>query len=129
MAMSPVTKISLIYLVRSIARTISVFLLLFVVMMVVGDGFPAVADLTKRESLLTGAFVVMVSGLVIGWWRELVGAICILGGFAAFLLVEYVTLRDFGMNWLFALYPLDGALYLAYWLLIRMGYRSPGASR
>lgn len=123
MAMSPVTKISLIYLVRSIARTISVFLLLFVVMMVVGDGFPALADLTKRESFLTAAFVVMVSGLVIGWWRELVGAICILGGFAAFLVVEYVTLRDFGMNWLFALYPVAGILYLLYWRLSRTSIR------
>jgi hypothetical protein len=120
MKLTPFEKISLIYLVRSIARVISVALLIFVIMMAASEGFPRPSELSGRESLLTVAFVAMIAGLIIGWWRELAGGVLVLGGFAAFMLVEYVTTRDAGMNWVFALFPTAGILYLVFWRLGRL---------
>ncbi len=120
MRLTPFEKISLIYLVRSIARVLSVALLIFVVMMATVEGFPRPSELSSRESLLTVAFVAMVAGLIVGWWRELAGGLLILGGFLAFMIVEYVGTRDIGMNWIFALFPVAGVLYLVFWRLGRL---------
>ncbi len=120
MSLTPFQKISLIYLVRSFARVLSVALLLFVGLMAVGEGFPNPLELSGRESLLTVAFVAMVAGLVVGWWRELAGGSLVLGGFAAFMLVEFIATGDAGMSWIFALFPLAGALYLLFWHLGRL---------
>lgn len=119
MRLTPFEKISLILLVRSIARVVSVALLLFVALVAIGEGFPNPMDLAGRESLLTVAFVAMVAGLIVGWWRELAGGLLILGGFAAFMIVEYIATGDAGMNWIFALFPAAGILYLVYWRLGR----------
>lgn len=120
MVLTPFQKISLIYLVRSFARVLSVALLLFVGLMAMGEGFPNPLELSGRESLLTVAFVAMVAGLVVGWWRELAGGLLIVCGFLAFMLVEYVATGDPGMSWIFALFPLTGVLYLLFWRLGRL---------
>jgi hypothetical protein len=118
--LTPFEKISLIYLVRSFARVISVVLLIFIAMTAIGEGFPNPLELSGRESLLTVAFVAMVAGLIVGWWRELAGGLLILCGFAAFMLVEFVATRDAGMSWVFALFPVAGILYLLFWRLGRL---------
>mgnify|MGYP001049214248 FL=1 len=128
MKLSPFERISLIYLVRSFARVISVALLLFIAMVAIGEGFPNPMELSGRESLLTVFFVAMVAGLIVGWWRELAGGLLVLGGFAAFMLVELIATGDAGMNWIFALFPVAGMLYILFWRLGRPR-RRPQAPR
>jgi hypothetical protein len=119
MALSLFTRISLLYLVRSIARVFSFGLLILIVMLIVGAGLPDVRAFSRGEIVSSLMFVVMISGLIIGWWRELVGAILILGGFFAFMASEYAVSGDMGMSRIFMLFPLSGALFLVYWLLTR----------
>jgi|WetSurMetagenome_2_1015567.scaffolds.fasta_scaffold31341_2 hypothetical protein len=119
MALSVFTKISLIYLVRSIARMVSAASLIFLTMIVIGAGKPDLRALPRGEMVSAGALAVIVVGLVLGWWRELVGAILVLGGFFGFLASLYVTSGEMGMSPIFMLFPLSGALFLLYWLLER----------
>lgn len=117
MPLSFFTKISLLYLVRSIARMVSFVLLILIVMLIVGAGLPDVRAFSRGEIVSSLMLVVMISGLIIGWWRELAGAILILGGFSAFMASEYSVSGDVGMSRIFMLFPLSGALFLVYWLL------------
>jgi hypothetical protein len=119
MALSLFTKISLLYLVRSIARMVSFALLILVVMLIVRVGLPDVRLFSPGE-IVSGVFLLaMIAGLAVGWWRELAGAMLIIGGFLAFMASEYISSGDAGMNGIFMLFPLAGALFFIYWLLTR----------
>jgi hypothetical protein len=119
MRLSFFTKISLLYLLRSIARMVSAMIIIFVAMVVIGEGKPDFRAFSQAEIFSTIMFVVMIAGLVLGWWRELVGAILILGGFFAFMTSEYIASKDAGMSWIFMLFPLAGVLFLIYWWFTR----------
>ena len=119
MPLSPFTKISLLYLVRSIARMVSAASLIFLAMIVISAGKPDFRALPRGEMLSVITLAIIVAGLVLGWWRELVGAILILGGFFAFLTSLYFTSGEAGMSPIFMLFPFAGALFFLYWLLAR----------
>jgi hypothetical protein len=119
MPLSPFTKISLLYLVRSIARMVSFGLLILVFMVIIGEGLPDVRTFSRGEIVSAITFIIMIAGLIVGWWRELAGAILILGGFLAFMASEYAASGDMGMGRIFMLFPFAGALFLLYWLLAR----------
>jgi hypothetical protein len=119
MRLSLFTKISLLYLVRSIARMVSFGLFILVVMVIVGQGLPDVKSFTRGEIVSGIMFLVMIAGLAVGWWRELAGALLILGGLLAFMASEYATSGDMGMGAIFMLFPFSGALFFIYWLLAR----------
>ncbi|MDD4857206.1 MAG: hypothetical protein PHD74_03770 [Candidatus Krumholzibacteria bacterium] len=112
-------KISLIYLLRSIARMVSAVNLIFVAMLIAGAGLPDFHSLARGEIVSLAMLVAMLAGLVIAWWRELPGAILILGGFFVFMASEYATTGDTGISWIFMLFPVSGALFLIYWGLTR----------
>lgn len=119
MPLSVFTKISLIYLVRSIARTFSFAVFILVLMVVIGQGWPNVREFSRGEVISSIMFVIMLAGLIVGWWRELAGALLILGGFLGFMASEYAASGDMGMSPIFMLFPLSGALFFVYWLLVR----------
>jgi hypothetical protein len=119
MPLSPFTKISLLYLVRSIARMVSFGLLILVFMVIIGEGLPDVRTFSRGEIVSAITFIIMIAGLIVGWWRELAGAMLILGGFLAFMASEYAASGDMGMGRIFMLFPFAGALFLLYWLLAR----------
>jgi hypothetical protein len=117
MPLSPFTKISLIYLVRSIARMVSFALFILIVMVIVGEGLPDVRAFSRGEIVSAIMFIVMIAGLIVGWFRELAGAILIIGGFLGFMASEYAGTGDMGMSGIFMLFPFAGALFFLYWLL------------
>jgi hypothetical protein len=117
MRLSVFTKISLLYLLRSVARMVSFALLILVVMVILGEGLPDIRAFTRGEIISAIMFVIMIAGLLVGWWREFAGAILIFGGFFAFMASEYAASGDVGMSPIFMLFPLAGALFFVYWLL------------
>lgn len=122
MPLSDSSKIHLLYLLRSIARTISTSLFILVVMIIIRiirTPSPNERLFPRGEIVSSVMLVAMLAGLLLGWWRELVGAILILGGFLLFMASEYVASGDAGMGLLFMLFPVAGALYLIYWWLTR----------
>jgi hypothetical protein len=118
--LSTFTQISLLYLVRSAARMVSLLLLLLIIGFIAVEGFPKPSELTGSERLLGIAFIVMTAGLAVGWFRELAGGILILGGFLSFMAIEYAASGDMGMGAMFVLFPVAGVLYLVFWWFTRM---------
>jgi hypothetical protein len=119
MHLSDASKISLLLLLRSIARTAATMLLILMVMIMVRQGMPDVRLFSRNEIVSSIIFLAMLAGLLVGWWRELFGAILILGGFIAFMASEYFGSGDAGIGLTFMLFPFVGALFLIYWWLTR----------
>jgi hypothetical protein len=119
MRLSFFTKISLMYLLRSIARMVSTVILILLVMVIKAEGLPNLHEFSRGEIISSAMFIVMIAGLILAWWRELAGAVLILGGFFAFTTSEYVVSGDAGMSWIFMLFPIAGVLFLIYWWLTR----------
>ncbi len=69
---------------RWAARTLSVLLLWLFVTMAIGEATPE----HLREMALGNALFTMLVGLIVAWKREGLGSLLILGGFAAFALVN-----------------------------------------
>ena len=115
MAMSAFQKISLLYLIRSIARVLALGTVILMVIIATGQGMPDVRSFPPREMILFISLVVMLAGLLVGWWREIVGAVMIFAGLTTFLAVERIASGTIRMGGPFALFPIVGLLYLAYW--------------
>jgi hypothetical protein len=98
---------------------VSFGLLILVFMVIIGEGLPDVRTFSRGEIVSAITFIIMIAGLIVGWWRELAGAMLILGGFLAFMASEYAASGDMGMGRIFMLFPFAGALFLLYWLLAR----------
>jgi hypothetical protein len=115
MAMTPFQKISLLYLLRSIARVLALGTVILIVLIAAGQGLPDLRSFPPLEVVLFISLVVMLIGLLIGWWREEIGAIMIFSGFAAFLVVERIESGTIRKGGIFMLFPIVGLLYLMYW--------------
>ncbi len=99
---------------RWIARVLGLLLLLLVVTIAVGEviGSTTYQPLTARETLMMCAFVVSLSGLVVGWWREGIGGTFVLGGLACFFLVHYLHTGRIITGWVFIVLAIPGVLFL-----------------
>jgi hypothetical protein len=100
---------------RWVARIVSTFALMVVVVFVVGEGLPNLSQLPLADLLLTLAFFAMLVGVVLGWRWEAAGGVVALVDFAAFLGLEYVARGSASVNGFLALFPIAGVLYLFCW--------------
>jgi len=99
---------------RWIARVLATALFLLIVVFVVGEGPPSMAQLTTQEQMMFGALFVMLLGTLIGWKREVWGGILLVAGFLSFCLVDNLGGRAFQAGvWItFSPFALTGLLYL-----------------
>ena len=100
---------------RWIARVLGVLLLLLAVAIAVGEavaGSSTSQSLTTREVLMMIAFVVALSGLMVGWRRETIGGALVLSGLACFYLLNYVYTGRVITGWVFIALAIPGALFL-----------------
>ncbi len=65
----------------------SMFLLLFLIMLI-ADGPPNPLEITLRESAMFGALCLAQVGVIVSWWRALLGGFVILGGWVALVTLE-----------------------------------------
>lgn len=100
------------------ARSLGAILMLLAVLFVVaaligGEGLPLPWKQPMSVNLISLSMITILAGLVIGWWKEHVAAILILGGYALFRLVEW------RIDWpptAFDILLLAGLLYGASWI-------------
>ena len=99
---------------RWIARVLGLLLVLLVVTIAIGEAISSSTfqPLTTRETLMMRAFVVALSGLVVGWWREGIGGTLVLGGLACFFLVHYLYTGRIITAWVFIGLAVPGVLFL-----------------
>jgi hypothetical protein len=85
------------------------------------DGLGPLSVLTLRERLMMAAFSIAFLGLILGWIREALGGWLVVGGMAAFYLLDFLFSGSFPQGGTFLLIILPGFLYLfsAYGILNR----------
>lgn len=107
------------------ARVLSVLTILMFLVFGIGEGIssPPAKGLTREELALMLALGVMIAGLVIAFWRELIGSAVVVAGYALFTVVD----RDFNLDNPFIVFPVIAILYGISWML-RHPRRSPAGS-
>lgn len=105
--------------VRWAARLVAGFLLGLMLLLLVGEGPPAVWRLPPNVQLLFAAQLVTLVGLVVLWFWELPGGLLTLGGIIAFYAINYLGTGRFPSGWVFPLFYVPGILSLTAWMLSR----------
>ena len=106
--------------VRWFARILGSLILLFVLLMAIGEGFfmeppPGSSGmLTKRDIPLMTGMLVMLVGIVVAWFREGIGGLLMIGGFIPFLVDELKSEKGFNA-WFLVIFPIIGLLHLFCW--------------
>lgn len=113
------------FIARWLGRLAATAITALFITFLVGEGTPDPRALTDQEIAGFGAIFLMVVGTLVAWRRDLLGALILLGGYAAFALIEN--------GWPpipFLLYPLAASLLLLSALIrfIRQRRRPPAAA-
>ena len=84
-------------IIRWIARIWAALMAAFILFMFIGDavmdGIGPIFHLTFRESLMMAAFVIVFVGLILAWKWERLGSWMIIGGMAAFYILDLYHLN------------------------------------
>jgi hypothetical protein len=78
----------------------------------IAEGFGPLLRLTARETAMMVAFVIVWIGLLLGWKWELVGGLMVVGGMAAFYLLDYLFSGTFPRGPFFFILASPGLLFL-----------------
>jgi hypothetical protein len=92
-----------------IAKGMGLALLLMIVVIFIGEGPPNPLKLTPRELFLFASLLITLAGIVIAFWKQLVGGIAILVGMIPFL--------GESLQWVLYAFLLTGALNIVCWWL------------
>ena len=106
-----------LFIVRWLARLSSGFLFLLIIAFIFGDGLPDAGKFSFTELLMYVCFLVLLTGLITGWFRELLGSIIIIFGFLGFWIVNIIFNGVFWLGWLFLIFPLSACLFFLNWKL------------
>jgi len=103
-------------IIRWIARIWAALMAAFILFMFIGDtvmdGIGPIFHLTFRESLMMAAFVIVFVGLILAWKWERLGSWMIIGGMAAFYILDFAFSGDFPRGPFFLIIALPGVLFL-----------------
>lgn len=113
------------FVARWLARLAATAITALFITFLVGEGTPDLRDLTDQELAGFGALFLMIIGTLVAWRRDLLGALVLIAGYAAFALIEG--------GWPpvpFLVYPLAALLLLLSALIrwIRRRRQPPAAS-
>jgi hypothetical protein len=97
---------------RALAALMAGLILVIFIGEAVSDGLGPLRDLTRRESLMMVAFVIVFLGLIFGWFWEILGGWLVVGGMLSFYLLDYLFSGSFPRGGTFFLIALPGLLYL-----------------
>jgi hypothetical protein len=97
---------------RVLAALLAALILLIFIGEAVADEMGSLNVLTLREQLMMAAFFIAFLGLILGWLREKLGGWLVVGGMAAFYLLDLVFSGTFPQGATFLLIAIPGLLYL-----------------
>jgi hypothetical protein len=106
--------------VRWFARILGSLVLLFVLLMVIGEGLfmetpPGSSGMLKERDIpLMAGMITMLVGIVVAWFREGIGGLLMIGGFIPFLVDELKSEKGFNA-WFLVIFPIIGLLHLFCW--------------
>jgi hypothetical protein len=106
--------------VRWLARILGSLVLLFVLLLVIGEGLfmeppPGSSGMLKERDIpLMAGMIIMLVGIVVAWFREGIGGLLMIGGVIPFLVDELKSEKGFNA-WFLVIFPIIGLLHLFCW--------------
>ena len=106
--------------IRWFSRILGSLILLLVLLTVIVEGFfmepppGASGKLTDRDIPLMAGMIVILTGVVVAWFREGIGGLLMIGGFVPFLVDELTSEKGFNA-WFLLFFPVIGLLHLFCW--------------
>jgi hypothetical protein len=106
----PVKKVTLL-----VARTTSIFSIFIILLFLIGEGFNPL-NMTTNELILSLFFPLMLlTGLVIAWKKELLGGIIAISGTVLFFIVHALISENSQDDWLPVIFfSLPAVLFIIY---------------
>ena len=98
-----------------LVKSVGVAVLLLLLAIFIGEGPPNPFKLTARELFFMAVLLITLIGLALAVWRQLIGAIVVLAGIAAFTIIGGI-----GQNWVFYAFWLIGLLNILCWWLEKL---------
>jgi len=103
-------------ILRWIARIWAALMAAMILFIFIGnaaaDGIGPIFHLTFRETLMMVAFLIVFAGLILAWKWERLGGWMIIGGMAAFYILDFAFSGDFPRGPFFLIIALPGILFL-----------------
>ncbi len=78
----------------------------------ISEGFGPLIQMSLRETAMMAAFIIVFLGLIIGWKWEILGGSLIVGGMAAFYLLDFLFSGTFPRGPFMLVILLPGLLYV-----------------
>jgi hypothetical protein len=109
--------------IRWIARVLTIISIGILLLFFIGEAdFSQPVQLTSAEWIGKLFFPVgVVIGMIVGWWREGLGAGITVGSLLAFYVLDLLVTGTFPSGPFFVLFALPGILFGVSWLLGRQG--------
>jgi len=79
---------------------------------VISEGFGPLLQMSLRETAMMAVFIIVFMGLILGWRWEMLGGLLIVGGMAAFYLLDFLFSGTFPRGPFLLVIVLPGLLYV-----------------
>jgi len=103
------------WIARALGSAIFALVMFIFAAHLVEDGLPTAYTLTPAESWMFVGMFVMVFGALLGWWRELLAGLMLIGGYVLFVGVQFVRNGTINVGAVIPIFPVIGLLYLICW--------------
>jgi hypothetical protein len=104
-------KKALILIMSYSAKIVGVFIIMFF-LLTVGMDYKTLFNLPESDTILMIIFIIMLIGVIIGWFRELIGGVWIISGFIVFLVAHLVVSGEMLSGPWFWIFPALGIIYI-----------------
>ncbi len=102
-----------------IAKGLSLISILILALFFIGEGFnPSKIQLNEWILFLFFPFG-LITGMVVAWWKEGLGAMIAVGSLVGFYLAHFLQTGGLPRGWAFLAFAVPGFLFLVHWLITR----------
>ncbi len=109
----------IVNLIKWILRVLAAIMFIFMCLFFVGafevEGWPV--GLTVSEIVMFVGMGMMIMGLVVFWFHELLAGIVVLSGYLIFVITNMISSGKFFSGWIITIFLILGVLFLITWFM------------
>jgi len=100
------------FAIRWIARILGGVLILIVVSWLIQTGIQNPLELGRMDQILNLALLLMLAGILVAYFKEIIGGCMIIVGFLLFWIVTFIVTGQIWPGWIFPLFPITGLFFI-----------------